>query len=71
MNELKLNNSIYDINQYFAWAFSDGYGIFAKEKNNVTMIEYLNDEFIDIELTIFKLINLKAILSRNRKEPVT
>ncbi len=49
LNDLKLNYSTYEINEYFANDFADDYDFFAKDENNIEALEFLNDEFIDID----------------------
>ena len=47
---LKSNCSAYEINEYFATEFADDFDEFGKEKDNVRILNYLNDEFIDIDI---------------------
>ena len=47
---LKANCKPYEINEYFAVEFADDYDVFAQDKNNIETLEYLNDEFIDIDV---------------------
>ncbi len=50
MRRPKDNFSAYKINEYFANDYADDYDIFEKDKNNLAALEYLNDEFIDIDI---------------------
>lgn len=47
---LKENCKPYEINEYFAVEFADDYDGFAQDKNNIEALDYLNDEFIDIDV---------------------
>lgn len=47
---LKANCKPYEINEYFAVEFADDYDVFAQDKNNIEVLDYLNDEFIDIDV---------------------
>lgn len=47
---LKANCDPYEINEYFAFEFADDYNVFAQDKNNIEVLDYLNDEFIDIDV---------------------
>lgn len=47
---LKANCNPYEINEYFAVEFADDYDVFAQDKNNIEALDYLNDEFIDIDV---------------------
>ncbi|WP_295147318.1 hypothetical protein [uncultured Peptoniphilus sp.] len=47
---LKENCNPYEINEYFAIEFADDYDVFAQDKNNIETLDYLNDEFIDIDV---------------------
>ena len=47
---LKANYKPYEINEYFAVEFADDYKVFAQDKNNIEVLDYLNDEFIDIDV---------------------
>lgn len=40
----------YEINEYFAVEFADDYNVFAQDKSNIEALDYLNDEFIDIDV---------------------
>lgn len=47
---LKANCNPYEINEYFAVEFADDYDAFAQDKSNIEALDYLNDEFIDIDV---------------------
>lgn len=47
---LKANCNSYQINEYFAVEFADDYDVFAQDKSNIEALDYLNDEFIDIDI---------------------
>lgn len=46
------------INNYFNSDFSDDYEEFEKDKSNIEALEYLNDEFIDIDTDYLDSPNL-------------
>lgn len=47
---LKANCNSYEINKYFAVEFADDYDVFAQDKKSIEVLDYLNDEFIDIDV---------------------
>lgn len=47
---LKANCDPYEINEYFAFEFADDYDVFAQDKSNIEVLDYLNDEFIVIDV---------------------
>lgn len=47
---LKANCNPYKINKYFAVEFADDYDVFAQDKKSIEVLDYLNDEFIDIDV---------------------
>lgn len=47
---LKANCTPYEINEYFAVEFADDYDVFAQDKKSIEVLDYLNDEFIDIDV---------------------
>lgn len=47
---LKASCNPYEINEYFAVEFADDYDVFAKDKSNIETLDYLNDEFMDIDV---------------------
>lgn len=50
LEDMLQNMKPYDINEYFAVEFSDDYDEYEKNPKYVPVLEYLNDEFIDIDI---------------------
>lgn len=58
----------YDINEYFNSEFGDDYDVFALDSNNSDALEYLNEEFIEIDYEGYNDPNfatkVKSVLKR-------
>lgn len=57
----------YSINEYFNSDFGDEYDLFELDEKNIKALEYLNDEFIDIDMNFLSTVQtenkVKKVLS--------